>query len=138
MVLAEQIDQTKFVFNIANASNISYITIFILPNSPFVDNNYTALIYFQLPQSGGSSPEYKLLGGINPNKPSAIYKLNNNTNKGSKTVDDIDMDMNDGGPIDLSGIKYRVIEYFCLEMKNICKFVNTQSMTKLYNSWCDV
>lgn len=245
MVLAEQIDQTKFVFNIANASNISYITIFILPNSPFVDNNYTALIYFQLPQSGGSSPEYKLLGGINPNKPSAIYKLNNNTNKGSKTVDDIDMDMNDGGPIDLSDkttinigisieptpqaeqlihqskisnstslvpankttgassaatttslpnntatmankivghaynylasfidasgkvpikafdnwwdkfktklqnnpnflnelqewIKYRVIEYFCLEMKNICKFVNTQSMTKLYNSWCDV
>lgn len=71
--LAEQMDSTKYVINIPNAANISHVTIFLLPNSNFTDVNYTALIYFQLP----NSQEYKLLGGINPNKPSAIYKLNN-------------------------------------------------------------
>ncbi|KAG7662561.1 uncharacterized protein J8A68_003915 [[Candida] subhashii] len=75
--LAEQVDSTKYVITIPNAANVSHITIFLLPNSTFTDVNYTALIYFQLP----NSQEYKLLGGINPNKPSAIYKLNNNTKK---------------------------------------------------------
>ncbi|KAL6450094.1 OPI10 Protein OPI10 [Candida maltosa Xu316] len=102
MILAEQVDQTKYVLNIPNASKISYITIFILPNSPFVDNNYTALIYFQLPAASGTPAEFKLLGGINPAKPSAIYKLNNTNNRTSKSPDDIDMEMNDGGPIDLT------------------------------------
>ncbi|KAK6873145.1 Protein OPI10 [Candida tropicalis] len=98
MVMAQQVDQTKYVISIPNASNVSYITIFLLPNSPFVDNNYTALVYFQLPSSDGSSSEYKLLGGINPSKPSAIYKLNNkNTHAASRSPDDIDMD---SAPVD--------------------------------------
>lgn len=93
MVMAQQVDQTKYVISIPNASNISYITIFLLPNSPFVDNNYTALVYFQLPTNNGAASDYKLLGGINPSKPSAIYKLNNNTSHGaSRSPDDIDMD----------------------------------------------
>ncbi|KAI5957167.1 hypothetical protein KGF54_000095 [Candida jiufengensis] len=104
MILAEQVDQTKFVINIHNASNISYITIFILPNSQFVDINFTALIYFQLPQQQQQQqPEFKLLGGINPAKPSAIYKVNNLTNTTStQNSDNIDLDMNDHGPIDLN------------------------------------
>ncbi|RCK63663.1 Protein OPI10 [Candida viswanathii] len=98
MVLAQQVDQTKYVVSVPNASNVSYITIFILPNSPFVDNNYTALVYFQLPSTNGAASEYKLLGGINPSKPSAIYKLNNNaTHSATRSPDDIDMD---SGPVD--------------------------------------
>lgn len=109
MILAEQVDQTKFVINIPNASNISYITIFILPNSPFVDSNFTALIYFQLPRDGGpgattanEAPEFKLLGGINPNKPSAIYKISNIHPTTKRADDGLDMDMGGGEPIDLS------------------------------------
>lgn len=103
MILAEQVDQTKFVINIPNASNISYITIFILPNSPFVDNNFTALIYFQLPQDAGTSaPEFKLLGGINPNKPSAIYKISNIHPTTRKPDDGMDLEMGGGEPIDLT------------------------------------
>ncbi|KAI5962669.1 uncharacterized protein KGF55_003745 [Candida pseudojiufengensis] len=110
MILAEQVDQTKFVINVPNASNINYITIFILPNSPFVDNNFTALIYFQLPQQQNqtlqSAPEFKLLGGINPSKPSAIYKVSNLTNSqnitNAQNQDGIDLEMNDSGPIDLN------------------------------------
>lgn len=71
--LANQVEPTKYVVTIPNAANINFVTIFLLPNSEFVDVNYTALIYFQLPNSS----EFRLLGGINPNKPSAIYKLNN-------------------------------------------------------------
>ena len=91
MVLAQQVDTTKYVISVPNASKINYITIFILPNSPFVDNNLTALVYFQLPtpqqqqrqqqqqqhQQQQQQPEFKLLGGINPAKPSAIYRLSN-------------------------------------------------------------
>lgn len=87
--LASQVSPTKYVLNIPNASNINFITIFLLPNSDFVDANYTALIYFQLPNS-----EFKLLGGINPNKPSAIYKLNNVGGGPGGQDDDMNIDEN--------------------------------------------
>ncbi|EGW33865.1 uncharacterized protein SPAPADRAFT_59235 [Spathaspora passalidarum NRRL Y-27907] len=93
--MAQQVENTKYVITIPNASNVSYITIFLLPNSSFTDTNYTALVYFQLP----NSQEYKLLGGIGPNKPSAIYKLNNNATKVNNQSDEIDMDMGEG-PVD--------------------------------------
>lgn len=80
--LASQVSPTKYVLNIPNASNINFVTIFLLPNSDFVDANYTALIYFQLPNT-----EFKLLGGINPNKPSAIYRVNNIGVLGSQDTD---------------------------------------------------
>ncbi|KAI5969574.1 hypothetical protein CANMA_001374 [Candida margitis] len=108
MILAEQVDQTKFVINVPNASNISYITIFILPNSPFVDNNFTALVYFQLPQEAGAgntstgAAEFKLLGGINPDKPSAIYKISNIHPTTKRADDGMDLEMGGGEPIDLS------------------------------------
>lgn len=70
--LAQQVEPTKWVFEMNNASNINHIAIFLLPQSDFTDPNYTALVYFQLPNS-----EFKLLGGLNPIKPSAIFKLNN-------------------------------------------------------------
>lgn len=71
MQLAQQLEPTKWGISIPNASNINYITVFMLPNSEFTDPNYTALVYFQI-----KNQEFKLLGGLNPNKPLAIYRLN--------------------------------------------------------------
>ncbi|KAK6463411.1 hypothetical protein DFJ63DRAFT_118963 [Scheffersomyces coipomensis] len=87
--LANQVESNKYVATIANASHISFITVFLLPNSNFTDTNYTALIYFQLP----NSQEFKLLGGLNPLKPSAIYKINNNSKKND--LEDTDMTIDD-------------------------------------------
>ncbi|CUM66472.1 uncharacterized protein PRCAT00004136001 [Priceomyces carsonii] len=94
MQIAEQVDTTKYVISIPNAGNISHIAIFLLPNSGFVDPNYTALVFFQLP----SSQEFKLLGGLNPLKPSAIFKLKNNATSTMHLgqVDDIDMNVDEG------------------------------------------
>lgn len=71
--LAQQVEPTKFVFSITNATNISHIAVFLLPQTEFTDPNFTALVYFQLP----GLPEFRLLGGLNPNKPSSIFRLNN-------------------------------------------------------------
>ncbi|RLV92345.1 Protein OPI10 [Spathaspora sp. JA1] len=93
--MAQQVENTKYVITVPNASNVSYVTVFLLPNSTFVDTNFTAVVYFQLP----NSQEYKLLGGIGPSKPSAIYKLNNNSTKIRNQNDEVDMDMGEG-PVD--------------------------------------
>lgn len=68
--LATQVADNKFVITIPNALKISHIAIFILPQQEF-DINYTALVFFQLP----NSQEFRLLGGLNAAKPSGIYKL---------------------------------------------------------------
>ncbi|ABN65908.2 predicted protein [Scheffersomyces stipitis CBS 6054] len=88
--LANQVEANKYVISIPQASGLSFIAIFLLPNSAFTDVNYTALVYFQLPDS----QEYKLLGGLNPAKPSAIYRLNNTNAKAQKSIQNDDMDMN--------------------------------------------
>lgn len=89
--LATQVEPTKYVIAVPNAAHVSHIAVFLLPQTEFTDVNYTALVFFQLP----NSQEFKLLGGLNPNKPSAIYKLNNNSASNKGQYDDIDM--NDGG-----------------------------------------
>lgn len=88
--LAQQVEQTKFVVTIDNALNINHVAIFLLPQTEFTDPNFTALVYFQLP----NLPEFKLLGGLNPVKPSAIFKLNNTTGKLTSYLADDDA-MND-------------------------------------------
>lgn len=93
--VATQVEATKYVISVNNAANISHVAIFLLPQTEFTDASFTALVYFQLP----NSPEFKLLGGINPIKPSAIYKLNNNSKQTLETaaqVDDIDMNVDAG------------------------------------------
>lgn len=95
--VAEQIEPTKFVVNLENAGNVKYITLFLLPNTEFVDPAFTALIYFQLP----NSEEFKLLGGINPLKPSAIYRikgLTSNSNSQFGEVNDVAMDESEANP----------------------------------------
>lgn len=93
--IAQQVESTKFVIAIPNASKVNHLAIFLLPQTDFTDANFTALVYFQLPNLN----EFKLLGGLNPMKPSAIFKLNNNAPPISNTVDD-DVSMNDGDPED--------------------------------------
>lgn len=87
MQLAQQVEPTKFVISVSNAANINHIAIFLLPQSEFTDNSYTALVYFQLPNSS----EFKLLGGINPARPSAIYRLNTSTLSTSHLADEDDV-----------------------------------------------
>lgn len=89
--LAQQVEPTKFVIAIPNASKVNHLAIFLLPQTEFTDVNFTALVYFQLPNLN----EFKLLGGLNPIKPSAIFKLNNNASPISNSMDEDDA-MNDG------------------------------------------
>lgn len=101
--LASQVADNKYVISVPNASNISHIAIFLLPQTQFNDINYTALIFFQLPNSS----EFKLLGGLNPNKPSGIFKLNNLKPKTDPTeladsmMDDLVIDTNDSFTINI-------------------------------------
>lgn len=87
--IAQQLEVSKYIITVPNASHVSHIAVFLLPDTQFVDPNYTALVYFQLP----NSQDFKLLGGLNPLKPSAIFKLNNKKLASANTnqVDDIDM-----------------------------------------------
>lgn len=96
MELARQVEPTKWVFSIENASNVNHIAVFILPQTQFTDVNYTALVYFQLPNSA----EFKLLGGLNPARPLAIFRLNNTTVKSTEShfADDDDAMNDDSGP----------------------------------------
>ncbi|KAJ8144940.1 hypothetical protein OXX79_008198 [Metschnikowia pulcherrima] len=93
MQLAQQVEPTKFVFSIENATNLSHVAVFLLPQAEIVDANFMALVYFQLP----GSPEFKLLGGLNVNKPSSIFKLHNPAGVQSSTSHALDDDdiMND-------------------------------------------
>lgn len=86
-----QISPTQHTITIPSASQISHVTLFTLPNQD-VPAEYKALIYFKLP----GEQDFKLFGGINATKPSAIFKLNNKNNNlqaGKNVLDDIDMDM---------------------------------------------
>lgn len=92
--LAQQVEPSKFVIAIPNASKVNHMAIFLLPQTEFTDVNFTALVYFQLPNLS----EFKLLGGLNPLKPSAIFKLN--TAGPALNAMDEDEVMNDGDASD--------------------------------------
>lgn len=99
-------------FNSVPVKPIYHLSVFMLPNIPF-DPNYTALVYYQIqtnrtdnnqPSMELTSPnEFKLLGFLNAEKQSSIFKLNpgkliTTTEKNTHQEGDIDMDMD----IDLS------------------------------------
>ena len=88
--LAQQVEPTKFVIAIPNASKVNHLAVFLLPQTDFTDVNFTALVYFQLPNLS----EFRLLGGLNPEKPSAIFRLNNSGPALSYGMDEDDV-MND-------------------------------------------
>lgn len=97
MEVARQVEPAKWVFSIPNAANINHIAIFLLPQTDFTDVNYTALVYFQLPDLA----DFKLLGGLNPAKPSAIFRLSHSAKPTSSYLADDDT-MNDDPAIDES------------------------------------
>jgi hypothetical protein len=84
---ATQVEANKWVIAIESAQSVSHVAIFFVPNAAF-DPNCTALVYFQTP----GSTEFKLLGGLNTAKPSAIYKLNNSTSATYQVDDSVMMD----------------------------------------------
>ncbi|KAF2020013.1 DUF775-domain-containing protein [Aaosphaeria arxii CBS 175.79] len=66
------ISETQFAFPIPSQPHFSHIVVFLLPGTTLPDGT-AAAVYAQLV---GSS-EYKLLGAIANEKPSAIFKINN-------------------------------------------------------------
>ncbi|CAK7890815.1 protein Opi10p [[Candida] anglica] len=93
--LATQVEPTKYVITIPNAAHVSHIAVFLLPQTEFTDPNYTGLVYIQMP---GSS-EFILSGGLNPLKPSGIFKLSQGkitTGQGQdQVIDDVDMNIDE-------------------------------------------
>ncbi|KAF1846659.1 DUF775-domain-containing protein [Cucurbitaria berberidis CBS 394.84] len=69
---AQVISQTQFAFQIPSQPSFSHIVVFLLPGVTLPDGT-AAAVYAQLP---GAS-DFKLLGAIANEKPSAIFKVNN-------------------------------------------------------------
>ncbi|KAI1579715.1 repeatdomain protein [Pyrenophora tritici-repentis] len=65
------ISQTQFAFQIPSQPSFSHIVVFLLPGVTLPDGT-AAAVYAQLP---GTS-DFKLLGAIANEKPSAIFKVN--------------------------------------------------------------
>jgi hypothetical protein len=68
---AQVISQTQFAFQIASQPSFSHIVVFLLPGITLPDGT-AAAVYAQLP----GATEFKLLGAIANEKPSAIFKVN--------------------------------------------------------------
>lgn len=66
------VSQTQFAFAIPSAPAFSHIVVFLLPGTSLPDGT-AAAVYVQLVGSN----EFKLLGAIANEKPSAIFKINN-------------------------------------------------------------
>lgn len=69
---AQVISQTQFAFQIPSQPSFSHIVVFLLPGITLPDGT-AAAVYAQLPGSN----DFKLLGAIANEKPSAIFKINN-------------------------------------------------------------
>ncbi|BFZ58927.1 hypothetical protein PYCC9005_005995 [Savitreella phatthalungensis] len=76
----QQIEPTKFVFELQEAASINHITVFLLPDTPFPDG-YGATVYFSWP-----GKPFQLLGGLSNAKPSAIFKLGGMTAGGGAGI----------------------------------------------------
>jgi hypothetical protein len=69
---AQAVSQTSFAFTIPSAPSFSHIVVFLLPGTTLPDAT-AAAVYAQLP----GATDFKLLGAIANDKPSAIFKINN-------------------------------------------------------------
>jgi hypothetical protein len=68
---AQAISETQFAFQIPSVPSFSHIVVFLLPGTTLPDGT-AAAVYAQLP----STADFKLLGAIANEKPSAIFKVN--------------------------------------------------------------
>ncbi|KAG4304057.1 hypothetical protein PORY_002580 [Pneumocystis oryctolagi] len=78
----QQIENTKFIFVLENASLINHLVVFLLPDKSFQDN-YGATVYLQY-----SGKSFQLLGGLSNKKPSAIFRLKNASNIDNTNTED--------------------------------------------------
>lgn len=69
---AQPISDTQFAYQIPSVPSFSHIVVFLLPGTTLPDGT-AAAVYAQLP----NTTEFKLLGAIANEKPSAIFKVNN-------------------------------------------------------------
>lgn len=69
---AQAVSETQFAFQIPSVPPFSHIVVFLLPGTTLPDGT-AAAVYAQLPNTS----EFKLLGAIANEKPSAIFKVNN-------------------------------------------------------------
>ena len=68
---AVTISPTQYAFTFPSMPNFSHIVVFLLPGATLPDGTLTG-VYVQLPNSN----EFKFLGAIGTEKPSAIFKVN--------------------------------------------------------------
>ena len=69
---AQNISETQLAFSIPSQPSFSHIVVFLLPGAVLPDGA-AAAVYAQLP----GTTDFKLLGAIANEKPSAIFKVNN-------------------------------------------------------------
>ncbi|KAK3067691.1 hypothetical protein LTS18_000975, partial [Coniosporium uncinatum] len=76
------ITETQYAFQFPSEPSFSHIVVFLLPNTPLPPDT-AAAVYIQLPNSNG---EFKLLGAIANEKPSAIFKVRAGTGTGTSAT----------------------------------------------------
>ncbi|KAJ3400565.1 hypothetical protein HDU80_006845 [Chytriomyces hyalinus] len=87
----QQVDQTKYVFELHDAKAINHIVVF-LTGVPF-PQGYGATVHFLWPNPS-SAPTWQLLGYLSNEKPSAVFKLgqkhtsSNSFNQSDSMMDD--------------------------------------------------
>lgn len=69
---AQPVSDTQFAYQIPSVPSFSHIVVFLLPGTTLPEGT-AAAVYAQLP----NTTEFKLLGAIANEKPSAIFKVNN-------------------------------------------------------------
>ncbi|KAJ3063658.1 hypothetical protein HDU98_000542 [Podochytrium sp. JEL0797] len=69
----QQVDQTKYVFELQDAKSINHIVVFLTGASPF-PHGYGATVHFLWPNPN-APPTWQLLGLLSNEKPSAVFKL---------------------------------------------------------------
>ena len=69
---AQPVSETQFAYQIPSVPSFSHIVVFLLPGTTLPEGT-AAAVYAQLP----NTTEFKLLGAIANEKPSAIFKVNN-------------------------------------------------------------
>lgn len=89
-----QVEPTKFVFKVEDASRINHIALFMLPGAQ-LPIDMAAAVYAQLP----GKQEFSLLGALTATKQSAIFRLDMGTT--ASVINDVD-DMVDEDPVSSS------------------------------------
>ena len=80
---AQVVSPTQVAYQIPSQPSFSHIVVFLLPGTTLPDNT-AAAVYAQLP----GSTEFKLLGAIANEKPSAIFKVRNGNAAGGGLGDE--------------------------------------------------